>query len=89
MQRSYNVKNKTVSGGKEFTGKIVSTSGLKTVHVSVGHMKTHPLYRKAVRVTKTFAAGNDIADIAVGDTVIIKETRPISKTKHFIVIKKL
>lgn len=83
------MKNKQTSGGKEFTGKVVSTSGLKTVHVSVGHMKTHPVYQKAVRVTKTFAAGNDIPDIAIGDMVIIKETKPISKTKHFIVTRKV
>ncbi len=76
-------------GGKEFVGTVISISGLKTVQVEVEHRQMHPIYKKAVRITKHFAAGNDIPDIAVDDTVIIKETRPISKTKHFIVTRKL
>ena len=34
-------------------------------------------------------AHNEMKDINEGDTVVISETRPISKEKHFVVIKKL
>lgn len=70
-------------------GKVTSTAGQKTVTVEVEHEFRHPLYRKAVKRHRKFAVHNEIAGIAVGDTVHIKETKPMSKRKHFIVVKKI
>lgn len=70
-------------------GKIVSTKMAKTVIVEVVRTRAHPVYKKAVRRSKRFAAHNTFENIGVGDTVRLAETRPMSKTKHFKVIEKL
>lgn len=73
---------------KEFTGKVVSTKMKNTIVVEVEHQTRHPLYKKTVKRTKNFAAHYEGNEIKVGDTVTVAETKPISKTKHFIVVGK-
>jgi small subunit ribosomal protein S17 len=80
------MKNK---GGKEFIGNVVSTKMSKTVVVAVTSLFRHPLYKKAIRRTKRFLANNEGLTLSVGDRVKIKEVRPISKNKYFIVKEKL
>ena len=70
-------------------GKVVSTKMAKTVIVEVVRTHAHWLYKKTMGKTHRFAAPNEIADVKVGDTVKMKETRPISKQKHFIVVEKV
>lgn len=72
---------------KTLTGVVVSTKNEKTIVVKVDRIYRHPLYRKVVKKSKKINAHYEGSDIAVGDTVSIKETRPISKNKHFIVLK--
>ena len=72
---------------KIFTGVVVSTKMQKTVVVNVERKFRHPLYKKVVKKNKKFKAHNEKFDIKEGDIVRIKETRPISKTKHFEVIE--
>lgn len=74
---------------KEFTGKVISTSMKNTVVVEVERQTRHPLYRKAVKRTKHFAAHIEGLVVEVGDLVKIAETKPISKTKHFVVVNKM
>ncbi len=69
-------------------GKVTSTAGKKTVTVVVEHLFRHPLYKKAVKRHRKFAVHNEIAGIAVGDKVQIRETKPMSRRKHFIVVAK-
>ena len=73
---------------KEFTGKVVSIKMKNTIVVEVEHLTRHPLYKKMMKRTKNFAAHYEGNAIAVGDTVTIAETKPMSKTKHFIVVTK-
>ena len=73
---------------KEFIGKVVSIKMKHTVVVEVEHLSRHPLYKKTVKRTKHFAAHYEGDKVAVGDTVTIQETKPVSKTKHFIVVGK-
>lgn len=75
--------------GKIFTGVVVSAKTPKTVIVAIVSMHRHPLYKKAVRKTRRFAAHNESLALAIGDNVRIQETKPISKTKHFIVLEKV
>ena len=75
--------------GKILTGTVVSAKTPKTVIVAVVSSFRHPLYRKAVKRTKHVAVHNETITLAVGDQVTIRECRPITKTKHFIVDKKL
>ena len=72
-----------------YTGKVTSVGMQKTVTVRVEHLFRHPLYKKAVKRHQKFAVHNEVAGIAVGDNVQIKETKPVSKRTHFIVVKKL
>ena len=74
---------------KEFTGVVISTSMKDTVVVEVIRLSRHPLYRKTVKRTKHFVAHVTDIELAVGDQVTIAESKPISKTKHFIVVNKL
>ena len=69
-------------------GKVTSIGMQKTVTVVVEHLFRHPLYKKAVRRHRKFAVHNEIAGIGVGDTVKIRETKPISRRKHYIVVSK-
>jgi small subunit ribosomal protein S17 len=81
--------NKPTIKGKIVEAKVVSVKNIKTVIVTVTTSFKHPLYQKAVRTTKRFAAHNESFELVDGDKVRIQETKPISKTKHYIVIEKL
>jgi small subunit ribosomal protein S17 len=70
-------------------GKVTSVGMQKTITVVIEHLFRHPLYKKAVKRHQKFAVHNEIAGVAVGDTVRIRETRPVSRRKHFIVVSKV
>jgi small subunit ribosomal protein S17 len=74
---------------RTITGIVKSIKMNKTVIVAVTTMTRHPLYKKAVKHTSRFAVHNEGHDIAVGDSVRILQTRPISKTKHYKIIEKV
>ncbi|MDO8676169.1 MAG: 30S ribosomal protein S17 [Candidatus Azambacteria bacterium] len=74
---------------KTFKGIIISDKMNKTVVVKVGDYKKHPRYNKFYRSDKKYKAHDETGEFHVGDKVVIKETKPISKDKHFIVLKKL
>src|SRR5687768_9971621 len=68
-------------------GMVVSAKMAKTVIVEVERMRQHPLYRKALRVGKRFAAHSENGDVLAGDLVRIQESRPFSATKRWRVIE--
>ena len=68
-------------------GKVVKKSGDKTVSVLVTRQTTHPIYKKIIRVSKKYLAHDADNTIAVGENVKIQETKPLSKTKSWEVIK--
>lgn len=74
---------------KIFTGKIISTKMSKTVTVLVERKMRHHLYQKVITRHKKYKAHNEELELKEGDVVEIKETRPMSKDKHFKVTKKL
>lgn len=69
------------------TGVVISRAGKQTVVVRVDTYVPHPLYKKRIRRTKRFAAHDAKDAVQVGDVVIIGETRPISKTKHWEILQ--
>jgi small subunit ribosomal protein S17 len=75
--------------GKHITGNVVSVGGTKTVIVAVDHFVAHPLYKKSIRRARRYAAHNESLTLAVGDRVRIAETKPMSRTKRFVVVSKL
>lgn len=72
---------------KEQIGKVVSDKMDKTIVVAVETYKTHPLYHKRIRYTKKFKAHDENNEAKIGDTVMIMETRPLSKDKNWRLIK--
>jgi small subunit ribosomal protein S17 len=73
---------------RQFIGKVISNKMQKTVVVEVEKVKRHPLYKRTYKVHKKYHAHDEIG-CKVGDKVLIEESRPISKTKRWKVIKKL
>lgn len=64
-------------------GKVVTLSGEKTIKVEVNDYRTHPKYLKRYRVTRRFLAHDEKGEAKVGDLVVIKQCKPISKQKRF------
>ena len=69
------------------TGKVVSNKMDKTVTVLVERRVTHPLYAKVVKRSKKYHAHDEKNEYNEGDIVEIKSTRPVSKTKAWVVSK--
>lgn len=72
---------------KILQGQVVSDGADKTVTVSVERRFRHPLYDKVVTTSKKYLAHDEDNSYAVGDTVEIMSSRPISKRKRFVVTK--
>jgi len=69
-------------------GIVVSDKADKTVVVDIERRFTHPVLTKTVRRTKHYQAHDPQNIYKVGDRVVIEESRPISKTKRWIVVGK-
>lgn len=73
--------------GKTFEGVVVKSAMKDTATVSVERYVKHPKYKKFIRRSQKFLV-HDVGNTApVGSKVTIKETRPISKRKRFIIVK--
>ena len=68
-------------------GTVVSNKADKTVTVLVERLVKHQMYHKYIRRRTKFAAHDSRNDCQIGDKVLMTETRPISKTKRWRVIK--
>ncbi|MEX2425815.1 MAG: 30S ribosomal protein S17 [Thermomicrobiaceae bacterium] len=66
-------------------GRVVSDKMDKTVVVAVDFRRQHPIYKKALRRTSRFKAHDEQNQYQTGDVVRIEETRPISKSKRWVV----
>jgi small subunit ribosomal protein S17 len=71
---------------KILTGTVISTKMQNTITVLVERKFRHRVYGKVMKVHKKYKVHNENKGIKDGDRVAIKETKPISKEKHFIVI---
>jgi len=74
---------------KQMTGKVVSKKTAKTIIISIDSYKKHPLYGKRFKSTKRFAIHDEKEIAKEGDIVLVHETRPVSKTKRFRLVKVL
>jgi small subunit ribosomal protein S17 len=71
---------------KERVGLVVSDKMQKTVVVAIENRSPHPKYGKIVVRTERYKVHDEENKCVVGDRVRIQETRPLSKTKHWVVI---
>ena len=76
----------TETRGKVLTGVVLSSKMKDTVVVAVTRYVKHPKYRKFIKRMKKYHVHNPGNTKQEGDTVSIRECRPISKTKHFTVL---
>ena len=75
------------SNRKVYRGTVVSDKMDKTITVIVETKKTHPLYGKRVKYSKKFKAHDENNEARMVDKVEIMETRPLSATKRFRLVK--
>ena len=68
-------------------GKVISKSGEKSVIVQGERREQHPVYGKVIRRFQKYHAHDEENTAKVGDTVTIMETRPLSATKRWRVVK--
>ncbi len=68
---------------KKTKGVVVSDKMTKTVVVEVGRYTKHPLYGKYIKSSKRYKAHDEKNEYKVGDKVIIEETKPMSRDKHW------
>ncbi len=72
---------------KTRVGSVVSDKMDKTVVVAIVDSVRHPLYKKIIKRTIKFKAHDEKNECGIGDKVEIMETRPLSKDKHWRVVK--
>ena len=74
---------------KTQVGLVVSDVMDKTVVVQVDKIKKHPIYKKYIRSKSKYKAHDEKNEYAIGDKVVIVESRPLSKEKRWRVCKAL
>lgn len=73
-----------MSKRRRITGVVTSDKMDKTVIVEIGRSYRHPLYQKVVHSNKRIMAHDELG-CQIGDKVVIVESRPISRRKHWVV----
>ncbi len=72
---------------RKLVGRVVSDKRAKTVTVLVESRVTHDLYGKIVARSRKYHAHDEKSEYKMGDMVEIAESRPISKTKSWVVTR--
>ncbi|MBY0539469.1 30S ribosomal protein S17 [Patescibacteria group bacterium] len=81
------METKTAVQKKTLVGVVVSNKMKDTVSVAVSAYVKHPKYKKYSMRTKKYLAHDPGNTAQIGDKVTIRSTRPLSKHKHFEVVK--
>lgn len=86
------MKNTDVSAAikshkRVFQGKVASNKADKTIVVEIETQVAHPLYKKYYKRTKKVMAHDETNQCGIGDVVRVKEHRPISKNKRWVLIE--
>lgn len=69
------------------SGRVVSARMDKTITVVIERLEPHPLYGKYVRRRSKLHAHDEHNECREGDTVLIEQCRPLSKTKAWRLVK--
>ena len=72
---------------RTLTGVVSSDKRDKTITVMITSRETHPIYKKQYKITRNYTAHDEKNEAHEGDVVMIQETRPISKTKTWSLVK--
>ena len=68
-------------------GVVVSDKADKTITVRIDVARRHRRYKKIVRTSNTLHAHDEANDAHIGDTVIVREARPLSRTKRWRLVQ--
>ncbi|HKL48814.1 MAG TPA: 30S ribosomal protein S17 [Desulfuromonadales bacterium] len=68
---------------KTQVGVVIKDKMQKTVVVQVDHLVKHPVYKKYIKRKVTFKAHDEHNECAIGDKVLIAESRPLSRDKRW------
>ena len=68
-------------------GIVASNKMDKTITVEVHTKDKHPIYKKTINKTSSFKAHDEKNECSIGDIVEIEETRPLSKTKRWRLVR--
>ena len=68
------------------TGVVTSDKANKTITVKIERKVKHPLYGKVIKRATKVRAHDENNDASIGDVVSVKECRPISKNKTWILV---
>jgi|TARA_B100000768_G_scaffold163895_1_gene165458 small subunit ribosomal protein S17 len=72
---------------KEKVGIVISNKMDKTIVVNVESRYSHPMYSKIMVKTKKYLAHDENQECNIGDQVLVKECRPLSRKKRWILEK--
>lgn len=72
---------------RTLTGKVVSDKMNKSIVVLIERRVTHPVYGKIINKSTKIKAHDESNECQIGDLVTIAESRPISKTKSWTLVK--
>ena len=72
---------------KEKIGIVISNKMQKTIVVKVENRYSHPLYLKTIVKTKKYLAHDETGECNIGDQVLVRETRPLSKRKRWALVQ--
>lgn len=74
------------SNPKVLTGKVISNKMKKTIVVQIERTVKHPKYEKIIKRRAKFHAHDENELASIGQIVRIKESKPISKTKNWLLL---
>lgn len=75
------------SNGRTVIGKVISSKMNKTIIVEIERKVKHPLYGKYMRRFSKMCAHDNDNTCMIGDVVLIQQSRPLSKTKHWVLVE--
>ncbi|MEQ3692588.1 MAG: 30S ribosomal protein S17 [Alcanivorax sp.] len=74
------------SNSRELSGRVVSNKMDKSISVVVERFVKHPIYKKFVKRTTKVMAHDANNECQIGDSVTVKESRPLSKNKTWTLV---
>ena len=86
-QKSVNAEGVDKKSKRTLVGRVVSDKMNKSATVVIERLVKHPMYGKFIRRTTKLHIHDENNECGIGDTVMIEECRPISKTKSWRLVK--
>ena len=87
QRRADSARERVPGVQKVRTGIVVSDKADKTITVRIDTARRHRRYQKIVRTSRTLHAHDERNDAGIGDTVVVREARPLSRTKRWRLVE--